>query len=198
MRATGVALAILIACACAAPAAAPSPTPTETPTPTPTPTPSPTPSPSPSAAASAASYFVQSGSYAYVSLPAAVEAQALAGLQTDEIKVFARSSAVRSVTKAGEPLGAAVLVIAVDEAFAALPNAFDGFVNGFTSGAGGALITQRQSKTIGGRPVALMYHTEQKLWYAIWQQRVFFVSAFASSQTAAEDVATALISANTR
>src|ERR687888_247559 len=86
--------------------------------PSPTPTETPTPSPTP------------------------VEAQALAGLQTDEIKVFARSSAVRSVTKAGEPLGAAVLMIAVDEAFAALPNAFDGFVNGFTSGAGGALITQ--------------------------------------------------------
>jgi hypothetical protein len=141
---------------------------------------------------------VQSGAYGYVPLPPAVEAQALAALQTDELKVFAKSSAVRSVTKAGEPLGAAVIVIGVDESFAALPNAFSGFVSGFTSGASGALMTQRQDKTIGGRPVAFMYQTDQKLWYAIWQQRVFFVAAFAGTQTAAEEVATALITANTR
>jgi len=135
---------------------------------------------------------------AYVPLPPAFEAQALAGLQTDEIKTFAKSSAVRSVTKGGEALGAAVLVIGVDESFAALPNAFDGFVSGFTSGAGGTLMTQRQNKTIGGRPVVFMFQTDQKLWYAVWQQRVFFVSAFAVTQAAAEEVATALITANTR
>lgn len=134
----------------------------------------------------------------YVSLPPAVEAQALAGLQTDEIKVFAKSSAVRSVTKGGEPVGAAVLVIGVDEAFAALPNAFDGFVKGFTSGAGGVVMTQQQNKTIGGRPVVFMFQSDQKLWYAVWQQRVFFVSTFAATQAAAEEVANALITANTR
>jgi hypothetical protein len=199
MRATALALAMLFGCACAAPTAAPGPTPTPSESPTPSPSPSPSPSPTPvPTQASAAAYFVPSGSYAYIALPAAVEAQALAGLQTDEIKVFAKSSAVRSVTKAGEPLGAAVLVIGVDESFAALPNAFDGFVNGFTTGAGSALMTQRQNTTIGGRPVVLMFQTDQKLWYAVWQQRVFFVSAFAATQAAAEEVATALITANTR
>lgn len=122
----------------------------------------------------------------------------LAGLQTDEIKVFAKSSAVRAVTKGGDALGAAVLVIRVDESFAALPNAFSGFVSGFTGSTAGAVMTQRQDKTIGGRPVVFMYHTDQQLWYAIWQQRVFFVAAFAATQPEAEEVATALITVNAR
>ena len=189
-----IALAALVACgAPAATAPSPSPTPTRSPTPTPTPTPSPTPSPSPSVAP-AESYFVD-GPVTFVALPAALEAQVLAGAQNDAVRAFVKSTAVRTVTKNGEATGSFVMVMALEPAVAALPGMMDGFVGGIRGAAPGAF-NNPETTTIGGRTVTVLFHSEQKLWYMMWLHKHFIVLEFAATRAAAEEVAGVLISAN--
>jgi hypothetical protein len=193
MRRTLLVIALASAVACSAPAAvAPTASPAPTPTPTPTPTPVPTPSPSP---APASSYFVD-GTVQFLSLPATIESQVLAGVQTDALRVFVNSSAVRSAAKAGEPTGTLVLVLGLDPAIAAIPNTMDSFLKGLVGSSGTGVFTTPETVQIAGRPVTLLFQNEQKLWYAVWQHKHFIVTEFSSTRASAEEVASLLITAN--
>lgn len=199
MRALGALLTLAVAVGCSSPAAVTpgaSPTPTLSPTPTPTPTPSPTPTPTPTAPP-ADTYF-SDGTISYVLLPTAIESQILEGLQSAQVKAFIKTSAVRSATKAGEPMGTVVFVLGIDPGFAALPGALEGLITGIVGSASAGAITAPETITIGGRAVSVMFHNQQKLWYLVWQQRTFMVTEFAAVRANGEEVASALIAANSR
>jgi hypothetical protein len=136
------------------------------------------------------------GTVQFLSLPAALESQVLAGVQTDALRVFVNSSAVRSVSKNGEPTGTLVLVLGLDPAIAAIPNTMDSFLKGLIGSSAAGVFTTPETVQIAGRPVSILFQNEQKLWYAVWQQKHFIVTEFSSTRASAEEVASLLITAN--
>jgi hypothetical protein len=136
------------------------------------------------------------GTVQFLSLPATLESQVLAGVQTDALRVFVNSSAVRSAAKAGEPTGTLVLVLGLEPSIAAIPNTMDGFIKGLIGASGTGVFTTPDTVQIAGRPVSILYQNEQKLWYAVWQHKHFIVTEFSSTRASAEEVASLLITAN--
>ena len=120
----------------------------------------------------------------------------LAGVQTDALRVFVNSSAVRSAVKSGEPTGTLVLVLGLDPAISALPNTMESFLKGLVGSSAVGAFTTPETVQIAGRPVSILFHNDQKLWYAVWQHKHFIVTEFSSTRASAEEVAGILISAN--
>jgi len=137
----------------------------------------------------AQAYLVPLPDYDYVALPAAVEQQAVAGLQNEAIAQYFNGYAIQSVTRDG--VGQAVAwVLDVEPSFLAIPGSMDGFVGGIAGTTSGT----SSQVTLAGQAAYQVVTPKQQL--VAWQTGSFIVVVFGPDLASVSAVATALIEAH--